>query len=104
MSTSQLLAVGESEQGLVLRFDHRVVVMTAQAEGALTLRTVARGAMQQGDERWLGQPLHWRVHEKGKALLLSLVSTRPLQERWQWSEDGEDWHLIVELQGCDGRK
>lgn len=40
----------------------------------------------------------------GKALLLSLVSTRPLQGRWQWSEDGEGWRLVVELQERDGRE
>lgn len=39
-----------------------------------------------------------------KALLLSLVSTRPLQGRWQWSEDGEGWRLVVELQERDGRE
>lgn len=40
----------------------------------------------------------------GKALLLSLVSTHPLQGRWQWSEDGEGWRLVVELQERDGRE
>lgn len=76
-SAPQLLAVGESEQGLVLRFDRQAAVTAARVEGALTLRIVARGAAQQGDGRWLGQPLRWRVREEGKALLLSLVSTRP---------------------------
>ncbi len=103
-SAPQLLAVGESEHGLVLRFDRQAAVTAARVEGALTLRIVARGAAQQGDGRWLGQPLRWRVREEGKALLLSLVSTRPLQGRWQWSEDGEGWRLVVELQERDGRE
>ncbi|EKQ6359442.1 TPA: hypothetical protein ACGR4O_000445 [Pseudomonas aeruginosa] len=103
-SAPQLLAVGESEQGLVLRFDRQAAVTAARVEGALTLRIVARGAAQQGDGRWLGQPLRWRVREEGKALLLRLVSTRPLQGRWQWSEDGEGWRLVVELQERDGRE
>ena len=60
--------------------------------------------VDQDDGRWLGQPLRWRVREEGKALLLSLVSTRPFQGRWQWSEDGEGWRLVVELQERDGRE
>ena len=50
-----------------------------------------------------GPAVALRVREEGKALLLSLVST-PLQGRWQWSEDGEGWRLVVELQERDGRE
>ncbi len=75
-------------------------LMLGRLFGPASLPTSA----QQGDGRWLGQPLRWRVREEGKALLLSLVSTRPLQGRWQWSEDGEGWRLVVELQERDGRE
>ncbi|MDI7138866.1 hypothetical protein QMO42_31305, partial [Pseudomonas aeruginosa] len=39
-----------------------------------------------------------------RSRLLSLLSPRPLQGRWQWSEDGEGWRLVVELQERDGRE
>ncbi|UYT23304.1 Uncharacterised protein [Pseudomonas aeruginosa] len=100
----QLLAVEQSDEGLLLRFDRQAAITAARVEGALTLRIAARGVTQQGDGRWQGQPLRWRIREEGKMLLLSLVSTRPLEGRWQWSESGGDWRLAVELQGLDGRE
>lgn len=84
----QLLAVEQSDEGLLLRFDRQAAITAARVEGALTLRIAARGVTQQGDGRWQGQPLRWRIREEGKMLLLSLVSTRPLEGRWQWSESG----------------
>ncbi|KAF1069029.1 MAG: hypothetical protein GAK45_01205 [Pseudomonas citronellolis] len=93
---AKLLGVQADEHGVTLRFNHEANVRAGHVEGALALLIEAQGEPGAGQSRLNGLPLRWTLEAHDSSLLLTLLSTRPLQGQWDSEEKDGQWWLRIQ--------